>query len=87
MEHITKYRDKVLAHIDDRYLLNISLDKEENNKIKIILGDIKDIQKDIEDIVNEISIAYNGVHQEFKTLDHNDTTRLLNDIIKWLYKS
>jgi hypothetical protein len=86
LKRIIKYRDKVIAHIDDKYVIGRVLDKEANDKIEILLGDVKALQDELEDIVNKISIAYNRVHQEFLTLDHEDTTHLINDTIKWIYR-
>ena len=86
LKRIIDYRDKELAHIDDSYFLDMVLNQEDTNKVHILLGDIKPFLKDLEEIVDKISRAYNGTIQQYETLSHNDTTRLLNDTIKWLYK-
>jgi hypothetical protein len=84
LKRIIDYRDNELAHIDDRYLLNIKLNKQDNKKVKILLGEVKQLQKDLEHIVNEICGACDNRVQLFETIDHDDTTRLLDDMIKWL---
>jgi hypothetical protein len=84
LKRIVDYRDKELAHIDDSYLLNVKLNKGRNKKVKILLGEVKVLQKDLEEIVNEICGAYDNSDQDFETIEHDDTTRLLDDLIKWL---
>jgi len=81
-DRIIYYRDKELAHIDDKYLLSTN----ENKKVKLLFGDVKALLKELEEIVDEISVAHNGNPWRFETLDHNDTTGLLNDMIDCIYE-
>ncbi len=86
LRRIMDYRDKELAHIDEKYLLGVGLNQQEDERVKILLGEIMTIQTDLEEEVNKICVAYNGSHQQFETLGHTDTTWLLNDAVKWVYK-
>ena len=73
LKRLRTLRDKKLAHIDEKFHINASLQK--SNQFHV--GEARTLLNDLAEILTEISVAHDGAIPTFETLSINDTSELL----------